>query len=176
MPANLCFCPLCSSALIMSLCFCKRYFFICWWAPFCARETRAFERGKAHICTILVFTRALGGCHGVLTLLSYSWHLEIRRIVLGYAATQLTTNQVICSCFNNSDELTAIGHHRRHYRMIIEWLKWRRKHRQRILHWSLVWFWYLCGSWLEKYESIWWDELQFVGLMWFWTAKHRLIH
>ena len=111
------------------------------------------------------YTRALGGCHGVLTLLSYSWHLEIRRVMLGYAATLLTTNQIICSCFNSSDELTAIGHHHRHYRMISEWLKWRRKHRQRILHWSLEWFWYLCGSWLEKYESIWWDELQFVGLM-----------
>jgi hypothetical protein len=101
--------------------------------------TRAFERGKAHICTILVYNRALGGCHDVLTLLSYSWHLEIRRVMLGYVV--LTTNQIICSCFNNSDELTAIGHRRRHYRMISEWLKWRRKHRQRILYWSLVWHW-----------------------------------
>jgi len=98
----------------------------------CVGGTRAFERGKAHICTILVYTRALGGCHGVLTLLSYSWHLEIRRVMLGYVV--LTTNQIICSCFNNSGELTAIGHRRHHYRMISEWLKWRRKHRQRILH------------------------------------------
>jgi len=85
--------------------------------------------------------------------------------MLGYAATLLTTNQIICSCFNSSDELTAIGHHRRHYKMISEWLKWRRKHRQRILHWSLVCFgicvdlgsrnmsqfdgmnWNLLGSW-----------------------------
>ena len=56
------------------------------------KETRAFERGKGHICTILVYTRALGGCHGVLNLLSFSWHLEIRRVMLGYAATLSTTN------------------------------------------------------------------------------------
>ena len=143
MPANLCFCSLCSSALELSQCFCKRCFFIYWWGPFCAGETSAFKRGKPHKCTILVYTRALEGCHGVLTQLSSSaWHLEIRCVMLGYATTLLTTNQIICSCFNNSDELTAIGHHRRHYRMTSEQLKWRRQHRQRILHWSLVWFWY----------------------------------
>jgi len=32
------------------------------------------------------------------------------------------------------------------------------KHGQWILHWSLVWFWCLCGSWLVKYKS------QFDGL------------
>ncbi|KAG0520556.1 hypothetical protein BDA96_06G178900 [Sorghum bicolor] len=50
-------------------------------------------------------------------------------------SSALELSQCFCkSCFNNCDELTAIGHHGCHYRMTSERLKWRRQHRQHILH------------------------------------------